>query len=456
MKRASIFKKWILIALALLGPRAFAHGQEDLAPGIKALIYAEQILLSRDLNEAKIMTPKANFQDDKYKPENGQVFEVKSYWVAKDLLKTFESHLISQGMKELFYKNENGKESVLLLVHPESESFYANFLKAAQRGPRFWGTSTSSSRTLLMWPDAHPEKAFFGKLSLNKKIGGVVRTIPKGEAARSVGTTDVLSANRSALPDSFTFMPETLSVIPKDFDRGAMIVREIPEDVASGKDHFVPLFSLYADRGDKPPLLAEMIAKSGKDPEEFIREKVIAPFIRQWAELVLIHGISMEPHAQNVLIGLNSRGMPSGQFMHRDFGGFNLQISQFEALNTMLPSALPKATNISEDYHQKFTLDSINKGLEVYFEAGFAFNLDQKLPQWVKAGWIPNLKNPKQKNLFSEMIYLQLGEEFAKLTGGVAQPKPSDFKNNNIAAWVEYARHHLVGKKTPVCMGLFL
>lgn len=293
MSQIDTRKKILLISLVFFCPfYVFAQEQEKLAPGIKSLIYAEQQLLSRDVNEQVIMTPKANFQEAQYKPENGQIFEVKSYWVAKSKVKSFESRFISDSIKQMFYKKQNGKEKVLLLVHPESASFYEEFLKGARNGPKFWATSTASSGTLLMWPDQAPEKAFFGKLSLNKEIGGAVRTIPAGESARSVGTTDILTINKANLPRSFKYMPETFSLIPKDFERGGMIIREIPEDLASGKERFMPMFSLYASRGEHPPLLAEMIAKSGQSAEDFITEKIIGPFIHQWAELVIQSGIS--------------------------------------------------------------------------------------------------------------------------------------------------------------------
>jgi len=452
-------KKILLIALVFLGPRyVFAQEQENLALGIKSLIYAEQHLLSRDLNETVIMTPKNNSQEEQYKPENGQVFKVKSYWVRKSSLKSFESQFISDSIKQMFYKVENGKEFFLLLVHPESAAFYEKFLQKSKAGPQFWATSTASSRTLLMWQDHAPEKAFFGKLSLNKEIGGVVRTIPMGESARSVGTTDVLTINKKNLPKSFTYMPETLSIIPKDFERGGMIIREIPEDLASGKVKFIPLFSLYANRGDKPPLLAEMIKTSGQSAQDFIRERVIGPFIQQWAELVILSGISMEPHAQNVLIGLDSKGMPNGKFMHRDFGGFNLQMDSFSKLGSLLPAKLPTATDVFTDYHQKFSENSISTGLEVYFDSGFAYNLDQKVAAWSEAGWIQKDSSFSDKKLFSNMIYQELANEFSRLTNGIAQPTLTDFINNNIWPWVHYARENLAKKnmKKPLCSGLFM
>lgn len=458
MYNFTTLKIYLVIALLSLVPTSgFAQQVESLAPGVKSLIFAEQRLLSRDLNESRIKTPKANFQEEKYKPENSQIFEVTSYWVDKKELHFFESAYISDQLKNLFQRAHQGRQQALFLVHPESESLFHKFLEKAPTGPRFWATSTASSRTLLMWPEGRPELAFFGKLSLNKEIGGVVRTIPRGEVARSLGTNEVLYLNANKLPSSFHFMPESLSLIPIGFERGGMIIREIPKDLASGKRRFIPLFSLYAERGEKMPLLAEMINQSGLNPQAFVKSKIITPFVKQWMELVLVHGISMEPHAQNVLIGLNSEGLPDGTFMHRDFGGFNLNLEAFPKLETMRPTLLPRATTVFEDYHQNFVRSSVNQGLQTYFDQGFVYNLDQKLPQWVKKGWIPEygernlffLNSTDQ--LFSKMIYAVMAEEFGKLTDSHVQLTPDDLKRGQIYEWVQKSQVYISQKKAMTC-----
>jgi hypothetical protein len=440
MSHFDTIKKLLLVGMLFATSQSWAQNQTELPPGVQRLIFAEQKLLSRDLNEERVMSPKDNKQDDHFKPENGQTFEVKSFWVPKSQLSAFTSEHMSATLKKLFVKNHGGQENYLVLVHPESESFYEELTRSADRGPKFWATSTASSRTLVMWPDQRPELAFFGKLSLNKEIGGVVRTIPQGEVARSLGTTEVLYKNESILPKSFRFLPESLSLIPKGWPRGGMIIREIPADLAAGKADFIPLFSLYADRGDAPPLLAEMIQKSGMDAKTFVDQKIISPFIKQWMEMVLIHGISMEPHAQNVLIGLDANGMPNGKFMHRDFGGFNLDLESFAKLNTLLPKALPSITSVAEDYHQKFSKSSVNESLEVFFEQGFVYNLDQKLPEWVKKGWIGEYpRSTISKSTFSGVLYKDVIAEVLAFSGGKISVNRTQAENDLYTA-IENAR----------------
>ena len=458
--------KTLKIGLFLVGwllwlPASQAQRQTELPLGLQQLIFAEQQLLSRDVNEDRVMSPKENHQEAQYKPENGQVFEVKSYWVAQKDVRVFESAYISKAIKDIFLKNNQTEKKVLMLVHPESESLFADFLQNAEVGPRFWATSTASSRTLLMWPDGHPEQSFFGKLSLNKNIGGVVRTIPQSEVARSVGTNEVLFLNQKYLPESFRFMPESLSLIPKGFDRGGMIIREIPQDIASGQSRFLPLFSLYAAKGSQKPLLVDMINASGENPRNFIEDRIIAPFIKQWLEMVLVHGISMEPHAQNVLIGLNAQGLPNGQFLHRDFGGFNMDLENFSKLGTVKPKNWPITTDLAEDYHQAHVASSIRHSLTSYFYHGFVYNLDEKVSKWIAKGWIKkDIDIQSKKYSFSSAMIQSLSAEFTKLTGGQVNPEAEDLSEYKLPGQIRMARSYLQlqngrAKKALLCEGIF-
>lgn len=436
---------------------AFAQDQSALPAGVKNLIYAEQHLLSRDLNENRILTPKENHQAEEFKPENSRVFTVKSYWMRQQEVDVFAVSKMAENLKEIFWrKDPNGGKEFLILVHPESESLYKDIVRSDSRGPDFLATSTSSSRTLLMWPENRPDLPFFGKLSLNKEIGGVVRTIPQGEVVRSLGTTEVLYKNLSALPKSFKFFPETFSLIPKSLARGGMIIREIPQAITSGNERFIPLFSLYADRAGKAPLLAEMIALSGIPTEEFIQKRIIDPFVKQWVNLVLINGLSMEPHAQNVLIGLNARGLPNGEFMHRDFGGFNIDFKHFSELEMQRPDHLPVINSLDEDYHQKFHSKSIQQSLETYFEQGFIYNLDQKVPTWIKKGWVADYRTGKSfdRKTFSKMLYRSLAEHLTPYAEGSFQATPAQlaFETDKVI----YSLRKNIGKHIkPRCENIF-
>jgi hypothetical protein len=383
----------------------------ELPPGVEELIYDEQILISRDLDESVIMSPKLNNQDEFYTPEKRNVFALKTYWINEEYLNAFKDAGLNPELEKLMHRTQNGVSQWRFIVHPESESFYSELLKTATRGKDWYATSTSSSRTLVVWPPTRPDLVFFGKLSLDKEIAGVARTIPAGEVARSLGTTATLNTISSDLPKNFNYFPESIGLMPKNFERGGMIVREIPEDIKSGKDKFVPLFSLYAKCKScrKNPLLMDMINRSGMGPEAFVRNKIISPFLDQWLELVINEGISMEPHAQNVLVGIDDNQDLNGKFLHRDFGGFNIDFEFRKKAKLKIPPNLPAIKSLAIDYHQKFHVSSLESSLHTYFISGFAFNLDKVLSQWSEEGLIP--KYFKGPTFFQDMVLKELAKK---------------------------------------------
>jgi hypothetical protein len=396
----------LALAVALVVGLGAARGDE-LPAAVQRWMHAEQKLLSRDVNEQRISTPHDNKQRREFTPEAGQTFAVKSYWLPAASAHAFAGSGIEPGMERLMTRTRGGQRQVRLLVHPESEGFYRDFLRdsGAVRGEDFRAQATASSRTLLVWRDGGARDAFFAKLSLDAEIGGVTRTITHREIARSIGVSNVLTGDARALPDSFGFLPEVYGVMPRGMERGGMIIRAIPPEVRRGEVKLVPLFSLYAEpAGGGRPLLVDMIRKSGQDPRRFVEQRIIAPFARQWAELALEHGITSEPHAQNVLLELGRDGLPTGRFFHRDFGGFNVDFEHRRAVGRPVPRDLPVITGLREDYFVDKHVASLDH-LEIYFGQGFVYNLDQKLPRWQKKGW---LKRPARERLLGATSFMEL------------------------------------------------
>ncbi|MBX2995887.1 MAG: hypothetical protein KF681_13760 [Bdellovibrionaceae bacterium] len=372
LTRAKPFLLGAALALASLAASA-------LPPGAAELLMYEQKYVNRTLDENKIFSLQ-NHQAARYSPEQGQLFEVKSYWLPADRQHVFK---VPSALRELgirFERTREGQREVLFLVHPESESFYRDLVKNAPEGQKFLATATASSRTLMMWPERNPEKVFFGKLSLNKEIGGVVRTIPQGEIARSVGVSQILESARGELPRQFDFLPEFFGVMPRGMERGGMLLRSLPPEMMSGETRVMPLFAFYtraSGRSTSP--VEDLIRQSGLSAQNVVLEKVVRPFARQWVELAVNHGIAIEAHAQNVLMEIDRQGMPTGKFVYRDFGGFNIDLAFRRAQGLALPGELPVIEGESKDYHQQFHEKALRQSLETYFEGGFLFGLGQEL-----------------------------------------------------------------------------
>lgn len=406
----------LLFVVAILAPRA--HADDRLSNALQEFLGNEQGRMSRSVDRSKLKAL-TNLQDQRYAPEQGNTFRVKSYWVDASRMHSFEGIGMSAETKSLFTRTYNGKKQVRLLVHPESAGLYQSLAAKATRASDFMATATASSRTLVAWPVGQPSKALFAKLSLDKMIGGVRRTISQGEVARSVGINDVLALSKQngRLPSSFKYIPETFSSIPRGMSEGGMIIREIPKEMSRGDKKYVPMFSLYAQpKGGGKPMLVDMINKSNMDPATYVREKIIRPFAKQWVQLSIMNGINAEPHGQNLLIELDKNNQPTGKFIHRDFGGFDIDFSYRKQAKLPLPKTMPTITSLEKDY--KVNADSAKalRKLDTFFWGGLAYNLDKDLPSWKTQGLL-KAKGSIAKGDIRKMLYQELETQYTNVTG---------------------------------------
>lgn len=361
----------------------------NLPAPLQSWIHAEQHLLSRDADPDRFTSPALNFQDPRYAPEAGNVFALQSRWLSAADAHVFTGRGLTQGLRRTFLTGTGAEKRALLLIHPESEAFYGSLMERSSRGPDFLAAPTASSRSLLAWYPGREREAFIAKLSLDREIAGVVRTIPKGEVARSIGVNDLLALDQEHLPAGFKAFPEVLGLIPKGLERGGMIVRALPAALAEGTTRLLPLFALFGPADARtPPPLADMARLSGAPAADFIRGAIVRPFLAQWLRLAIERGIVMEPHAQNVMVELGRDGMPNGSFVHRDFGGFNVDFGHRRGRGLPIPETLPIIASFGKDYHQNHHGSSLSDSLHTYFSGGFLYALDGRLRTWERRGWV--------------------------------------------------------------------
>lgn len=417
-----IFFRSVLFFSALLAHLALAQGHLD------KWIYLEQKAIDRTVDETKIIAPDIQNQDAKFRPDSGLSFDLKSVWIPEDELNTaIDESSIPQELKGEFVRiGKNNKREFRLYIHPESEGFYKSLMDKYQATTEHVATSTASSRSVLVRSKKDPSKVYFVKLSLNVELGGVVRTIPAGEVARSIGTQRYLQA-RPEMRESFQTIPEVVGIIPKDWKRGGQIVRLIPQDVLNGKSQLVPMFSLYAKQeGSSVSLLETLAQKSGLDLPSFVKSKILDPFLKNWASWAVEHGVVMEAHAQNFLLELDNNGLPTGRFFHRDFGGFNTRLTP----DDVVKYKLPVFTTLNEDYHQAFSDKAIVQSINTYFEGGFLFNIEKLLKEKVPAYKKGDITSYSRKQL-AKNLEAYLGIEIPNAT-------QSSFPSK-LDAWVKKA-----------------
>lgn len=309
-----------------------------------------------------------NFQNEFYKPEMKNTFVVSSYWIHTDNLHYFYTNSL---LCNYFIK----KDKALFLIHPECEDFYGP-IKLQEKGPFFHARATSSCRTLLMYPDDNPNLLFFGKLSINKIIDYCTRTIPLGEVSRSVGTTIFLDdlKKKDALPENFDYFREVIGMIPKNFDRGGMIIREVHPKLLTS--NIMPFFALFTKQKDNEyPILRNYNKSFYINKKHYVKKKIIRPFIKQFIALSKL-GIAMECHAQNVLIEVENGTIKC--FIYRDFGGFNINLK-----TVPIHLKMPYVSDILIEYHQDKRETIFRNSLDYFdhnilFEIYKIFNLDSK------------------------------------------------------------------------------
>jgi hypothetical protein len=432
-QRVRLFAALVVAALAAGAQPAQAGDQ--LPEPVATWMRYEQGYLDRGLNTAVIDSPAKNTQDQRFSPEQGRTFKVKSYWIDVDDAHAFVGTAMEPWLRAKLVDRSGGRTRVRFVVHPESEALYAEALKNARRGPDLNATATSSSRTLLVWDQGDAERPFFAKTSLDVDIGGLRRNIPFKETLRSVGYSEALGADPDSLPDDFQFFPEVMAAIPRGMKTGGMVIRSIPEEVRTGRARVMPLFSLYAappDGGD--PILARMIRQSGESPEAFVRDRLVRPFARLWFRLVLEQGAMLSPHAQNVLLEVGADGLPTGRFFYRDLGDTAIDLKYRKQIGRRNPRRLPRiADRFDTDYRTGDKVSSRFANATTYYAEGFLYNIDQRLPGWAKRtiiGPVPRTSRLLGDNkLFRIMFDQELERVFMEMTGAATGPQdPSELE----------------------------
>jgi ferric iron reductase FhuF-like transporter len=266
--------------------------------------------------------------DPKYFPQNCGAFQLPCYWIQG-------RHLYICGRQDCsteeinFFSGLDRHERVLFPIHPSALPDYRQFLSdvhaedAAEQGLRIWAVPTSSTRTLLAWPDQQPHKSVFVKTSLYSPIFGD-RRVRRYKLGRSVGLSRLMHEWQPALPRELGLLPESTGFVPRRTADSGAIVRSLPREVKDGRVLLAPVFALFGGTEHEPPLLLTLIQRNGTDPVKFVEELLCAPFAKLWLELSLRHGILLEAHAQDLLLALSPQLSPLNRFYYRDFEGLQV------------------------------------------------------------------------------------------------------------------------------------
>jgi hypothetical protein len=414
-------KKQVFVS-ALLATLAFVSTNVRGDPSPTEQLPSVDRQLVHDGQDYKVESYGRNYKDFvsdlpvQYRPENKVVFQMKSYWVDAKDWHVFEGSGFDPELQKTFTRSlPNGGTLFRLLVHPASEKFFAPFLTNATPGEDFLATPLASSRTLVVWQPGHEKEALLAKVSLDANIGGSWRIIRPAEIARSVGTNNLLATIRENLPKNFLYFPEVLGLTPKGADAGGMLLRKIPDELKNDINVARPIMSLFESKtADDPPAFVAMIKKSGLSSTRFFKKYLLKPFIEQWLELALQEGINEEPHSQNLLMVIGPDGLPNGEFAHWDLGGFSLDLKYREENHLPVPDQLPNIRGVDLDYSQDAVVKRY-RSLKMHFVNGVIYNLDQRIPMWVKKGWLKEA--PPAPDALEHEFNSEFHRQFVKKTG---------------------------------------
>lgn len=291
--------------------------------------------------------------DPKYFPQNCGVFQLPCYWVERRHLHVFGSQGKACG-EFSFFRGEGPGGSVLLPVHPSSAAHHRDLLAklgaedAAEGGLCIWAVPTSSTRTLLAWPDRQPEHALFVKISLHSPILGD-RRLYTWNVARSVGLSGLVQGSLGDLPAGLGYFHETFGLVPCKMPGSGVIVRSIPQEIKANRLLVAPLFSLMGGQ-QVQPLFLTMMERARLQPGEFVEEVLCSQFSRLWLEMALGQGLILEAHGQDLMLAMSPDLRTLDRFYYRDFEGMQVDWELRRRKGLSMPANMPNAHTWHETY----------------------------------------------------------------------------------------------------------
>lgn len=307
----------------------------QLPDALKALLDVER----HDLNDLRsFQTPNPNPPfDERYLPINCDAVSLPCYLIERKHFFTYSAPRTPPACDTF------AGERVVFPVHPAEEGHYSRFITnvhvidGVQFGLRLWAVPTSSTRTMLVWPDGNGRSAYFVKTSLFSNIFGN-RRITRRKIAHSIGLSSLVFDSKQTLPAGLSFFHETHGVVPRAMPDAGVIFRAVPTELKKGEIRLLPLFSFLNAKHGRMSLFQKMLLGNPCNAVNFFEQCLCREFARIWLSLALGHGLLIECHAQNLLLEVTPDGAtPLPRFWYRDFEGLAVDWELRRALSLQGP-----------------------------------------------------------------------------------------------------------------------
>lgn len=282
-----------------------------------------------------------------YRPERRGVWPQEVVWLPDDRVRTYGP--LNSGVHAAFGQRIPAGRTPLLL-HPQAPAAHRQLRKkyGSTLLDEVWVTPTASYRTVVACRGGRPPVLL--KLSMGVRISRQRRSITEYYLVTGILVSRLLEAIPVAIRRrlAFDWFPEPAGVVETQSGTG-WILRHFPVTMnGSRAGDLVPVFSLIAPRGERVPLLVDLIRDSGLRPEQFVVQRLLVPYVRVLAYLLLEEGIQVQGHAQNVLMEVDSAGRLSDRIVLRDLTDTSvslaLRLAKRKPLPSFHPGFLPRTT----------------------------------------------------------------------------------------------------------------
>ena len=393
---------------------------EQLPPALQKLAAFERFHLRHvDVLQYK---PRDPYFDTRYLPQHCGAFKLPCFWIQRRHMHVYGGQPAADD--DLCVVSGSGwRDRVLFPIHPTCIAAYRDFLADVRavavenEGPCIWAVPTSSTRTLLAWPDQDPDKAIFMKTTLHSNLLGDRRVYLRS-AGCSVGLSQLINS-ASPLPQGLQCLAEPLSVVPRRMPDSGALFRLLPAGVGANERTVAPLFALAGGRESSRPLLVSLAESHGVDPAGFVEEVLCAQFARVWLSAYADQGLILEAHGQNFLLPLTLELSPLNGFVYRDLEGASVDWTLRRSRGLLAPDLLPHSWAWRETYETKGwsygepVWNKLRIALLQYLRM-FLDDLDQALVQWQQRRMIAatTFSRDDATRLFSKHIMQAVEEIF--------------------------------------------
>ncbi len=277
----------------------------------------------------------------RYRPERRPVWPQAVVWLPAGAVRTY-GPLLAEVRAAFGRRLPPGRAP--LFLHPQAPRAHrrARDRHGSERLADVQATPTASYRTVVAWRGRREPVLL--KLSLGAKVSGVRRSLSEYYLVTGIVVSRLLDgiprATRRRL--GLDWFPEPAGLVEKESGTG-WLLRRLPRMLTGPRAReLVPVFSLIAPRGERPPLLVEAMRRSGLRPERFVVERLLRPYVRVLAHLLFEEGIQLQGHPQNVLVevdGERGRGPRlTGRIVLRDLTDSSVNVALRVAKGRPLPT----------------------------------------------------------------------------------------------------------------------